>query len=97
LIFAFFLCKFEYILKITAMNAVDLKSDLYRLIENIDDVDVLEAVKVLLSSRLPHNDWWNEISEDERAEIDEGLKQADRGETRTTEEILSKYEQWDSK
>ncbi|MEE4177070.1 MAG: hypothetical protein V2I46_06120 [Bacteroides sp.] len=79
------------------MNAADLKSDLYRLIENIDDVDVLEAVKVLLSSRLPRNDLWNEISEGERAEIDEGLKQADRGETKTTEEILSKYEQWDSK
>jgi predicted transcriptional regulator len=94
----FFRCKFENpLIKYTNMNAIELKTDLHRLIENIDDVNVLEAVRVLLASQIPATDWWYEISEEERAEIEEGLSQADRGETKTTEEVLSKYQQWDSK
>jgi predicted transcriptional regulator len=36
-------------------------------------------------------DWWDEISEDERTEIEEGLAQADRGEVLSHEEVMAKY------
>jgi len=34
------------------------------------------------------------IREEEKAEIKEGISQADNGETKATEELLSKYKKW---
>lgn len=42
-------------------------------------------------------DWWDEIDENERAEIKEGLSQADRGEVIPHKEVMSKYQKWLSK
>lgn len=36
-------------------------------------------------------DWWDEISAEERAEIEEGLAQADRGEVVPHEKVIAKY------
>jgi predicted transcriptional regulator len=42
-------------------------------------------------------DWWDEIDEDEKAEIEEGIAQADRGEVIPHQEVMAKYQQWLSK
>jgi predicted transcriptional regulator len=39
-------------------------------------------------------DWWLSISEIERAEIREGILQADRGEVKSNEEVFEKYQKW---
>jgi predicted transcriptional regulator len=39
-------------------------------------------------------DWWLTISDDERAEIEEGIRQADNGEVKSTEEVFEKYQKW---
>lgn len=36
-------------------------------------------------------DWWDEISAEERAEIEEGLVQADKGELVPHKEVMLKY------
>ncbi len=61
----------------------------YQLIEKIvqtNDESVLQEIKALLESA--SGDWWNTISEAERAAIDEGLAQADRGETLSHEDAM---------
>jgi predicted transcriptional regulator len=42
-------------------------------------------------------DWWDEIEDDEKAEIQEGLAQADRSELTPHKEVMSKYQKWLSK
>ena len=42
-------------------------------------------------------DWWDDIDAEERAEIEEGLAQADRGEVLSHEEVMAKYQKWRSK
>lgn len=39
-------------------------------------------------------DWWDQISKEEKAEIEEGLKQADRGELVPHGKVMSKYKKW---
>ncbi len=61
----------------------------YQLIEKIvqtTDESILQGIKALLESA--SGDWWNTISEAERAAIDEGLAQADRGETLSHEDAM---------
>jgi len=36
-------------------------------------------------------DWWDEISDEEKADIEDGLAQADRGEVFSHEEVMAKY------
>jgi|WetSurMetagenome_2_1015567.scaffolds.fasta_scaffold254371_2 hypothetical protein len=39
-------------------------------------------------------DWWLTISNEERSEIEEGIRQADRGEVKSSEEVFGKYQKW---
>lgn len=40
------------------------------------------------------NDWWDEISPEEKKVIDKGLKQLDKGEGIPHEEVMKKYAKW---
>lgn len=70
------------------MNTVELKSDLHRLIDKINDATILNAVKVLLSKGATETDWWDEIGEEEKQAIEKGLAEADRGEVTPHEEVM---------
>jgi len=70
------------------MNTVEIKTDLHQLIDKINDVSILNAVKVLLSKGEAETDWWDEISAEERHAIEQGLAEADRGEVIPHEEVM---------
>ena len=78
------------------MTASILRSTIHKLIDQIEDEALLQAyLKVLESSLQVRNGaWWDEISAEERAEIEEGLAEADRGETVPHEEVMAKYKKW---
>jgi len=77
------------------MDVIELRSDLHNIIDKITDSNILNAVKTLLSERIAtKTDWWDIISDEERAEIKEGLAEADRGEVITHEEVMAKYKKW---
>jgi predicted transcriptional regulator len=77
------------------MDVIELRADLHNMIDKISDSDVLNAVKTLLSGKADKQaDWWDTISEDERAEIELGLSEADRGELIPHEEVMAKYKKW---
>jgi thiamine pyrophosphate-dependent acetolactate synthase large subunit-like protein len=76
------------------MDAVILKRGISALIESISDIEVLQALKTLLSHKVTKEaDWWNTISEEERNEIKQGLEELN-GEVIPHEEILKKYKKW---
>jgi predicted transcriptional regulator len=77
------------------MAANTLKHTLHQLIDKIDEALLLAYLKVLESSmQVQAKDWWDEISTEERTEIEEGLAQADKGETVPHEEVMAKYKKW---
>ena len=52
----------------------------------------IEKVKTLL---LKENvDWWNDLSDEEKAEIEEGLKQIENGEVVSHESVMKQFEKW---
>ena len=73
-----------------------LKHTIHQLIDQIEDEALLQAyLKVLESSmQVQKKDWWEEISAEERAEIEEGLAQADKGDTVSHEDVMAKYKKW---
>ncbi|MDD2564581.1 MAG: hypothetical protein PHU27_10240 [Salinivirgaceae bacterium] len=77
------------------MNVIELRSDIHNIIDNITDENILQAVKILLSSnRVDKADWWETISEEERKEIEIGLAEAERGDVIPHEEVMEKYQKW---
>jgi predicted transcriptional regulator len=77
------------------MDVIELRSDLHNLIDKITDANILSAVRTLLSRQhVKTPDWWDTISDEERAEIEQGLAEADRGEVIPHEEVMAKYKKW---
>jgi predicted transcriptional regulator len=73
------------------MNIETRKLNIINWVSHLQDEAVLSRIEQLQSQK---QDWWDLISEEEKAEIKEGISQADKGETKTTEEVLSKYRKW---
>ena len=71
------------------------KLNLIKWLTDVDEPSVIERFIALKNQQ--QGDWWNDITEDERMEIDEGLAQADRGEVLSHEEVMAKYDKWRSK
>ena len=77
------------------MDVIELRTDLHGMIDKITDSNILNAVKTLLSgSTVSQTDWWDTISDEERAEIEHGLEEADKGEVISHEEVMEKYKKW---
>jgi len=77
------------------MDVIELRTDLHNIIDKITDSNILNAVKTLLSGKTEtQTDWWDTLSDEERAEIEQGLAEADRGEVIPHEEVMEKYKKW---
>jgi thiamine pyrophosphate-dependent acetolactate synthase large subunit-like protein len=72
------------------MSTSELKSNLHLLIDQIDDSSILKAVYKLLSEKGSGNqkDWWDELSENHKGLIEQGLKELDEGKGVPHEEVM---------
>ena len=72
-----------FVKKGSVMGTIELKSELISLIEKIEDNKVLNAIYVLLTKQTGTEkkvDFWDELPEEVRNDIDEAIEEADRGE-----------------
>ena len=77
------------------MDVIELRSDLHNIIDKITDRKVLQAVKTLLSNKaIVKSDWWDNITEEERKEIELGLAEAERGEVIPHKDVMEKHKKW---
>jgi predicted transcriptional regulator len=77
---------------------MDIQAEKLKLINWLTDVTEPSVIKRFIALKNDQAaDWWDQISEEERAEIEEGLAEADRGEVLSHEEVMSKYDKWRSK
>lgn len=64
------------------------KLDLIQWLTGLTDETVIAKIKALKKEKA---DWWDTISAEEKAEIEEGIRQADKGETIPHNEVKKSY------
>lgn len=77
---------------------MDIKAEKLKLIHWLagqEDSAIIKEFLTLKESK--EADWWERISADEKAEIEEGLAEADRDELTPHDEVMAKYKKWLSK
>ncbi len=76
------------------MSTVDLKLSLHQLIDGVSDNSVLEAVYTLLSKATANQEenWYNSLSDKDKASIELGIQQADKGESIPHEQVMSEID-----
>lgn len=80
----------NFVENMEVMNLETRKINIISWVSHLQDENVLSRIEELQSQK---QDWWEMISDEERAEIEEGIAQADRGELKSTDEVLAKYHQ----
>ena len=74
---------------------MDIQAEKLRLIEWLAGLnDSKTLYEFITLKKKKEVDWWDEISAEERTEIEEGLAQADRGELIPHEEVMAKFKKW---
>ncbi|HVW16014.1 MAG TPA: hypothetical protein VHB54_19450 [Mucilaginibacter sp.] len=68
------------------------KLNILQTILNSNDEGFIMDVKAFLSDR--EIDWFDELSEDQKKDVLEGLAEADRGETITHAEAVKLFSKW---
>jgi len=69
------------------MNLQAKKLEIVQLIINTDKPALLKVIEDILKGG-QHADWWDEIGEDEKRAIEQGLAEADRGELIPHENVM---------
>ena len=75
------------------MSTIELKTNLHRLIDQINDDVILQAHLTLLSREMtqPATDFWDNLPPDHQASIDRGLADIASGRRKPFADILKKY------
>ncbi len=75
------------------MSTDELKTLLHESIDTIDDVEFLETLREIIESR---NTAWSEgqLPRWQQERLDESLKQIEKGEFRTHEEVFKSIDEW---
>ena len=75
------------------MNIEATKLELMTLLLNTQKESVLEKIKDIFRQE-SSLDWWEELSEDEHQEIEEGLKEIENGEIKPHKNVMKLFDQW---
>lgn len=74
---------------------MDIQSEKLSLIEWIANQKDKNIIKELLAvKKSAQEDWWDEISNDEKQQIQIGLEQVEKGQTIPHEEVMKKHKKW---
>ena len=63
--------------------------------KQIDSADErsLKVVQAMLQAEAEY-DWWDDLSEDAKSSIEQGLKDAEEGRLTPHKEVMKKYKKW---
>ena len=71
------------------MNILAEKYSLIEYITQVEDTRIIEKLKDFVKAN--EQDFWNDLSEDQKLEIRQGMKELDRGEKFDYETVMSQY------
>jgi len=61
------------------MKYKDIKIELIEWISKLEDEEIINYLKVYKDSNVSCNDWWNNLTDEQKSEIEQGLKDVDEG------------------
>jgi len=73
------------------MNIETRKVSIISWITRLSDEEILSKIESLQNTE---SDWWDLISNEEKLEIEQGIAEIERGETKTHDEVMLKYKKW---
>lgn len=62
------------------MGTIELKNRIHSLVDTIVDDEKLQSVMQYLQSINGSDDWWDDLTENQKQSINEGISQLDNGE-----------------
>lgn len=80
------------------MNTVELQTDLVQLINQVEDVEILQAMKLLLVKMIKveiaaPTKYFEDLPDEVNAELEEAIKEADRGELTPTDVVMDRMKE----
>jgi len=69
-----------------------LKLELIEWLTKLDDDETIEYLKIVKDSKSGNRDWWDDLSDSQKAGIERGLKDIDQGRTLSYEDVKNKYD-----
>jgi hypothetical protein len=74
---------------------MDIQAEKLQLIEWLAKLNNTTTLKRFIAlKKEEEKDWWDQLGAEEKAEIEEGLSQADCGEVIPHKEVMAKYKKW---
>lgn len=75
------------------MNIESTKLELITLLLNTQKESVLEKIKDIFRQEFSQ-DWWEELSEEEHQEIEEGLDEFENGDIKSHKDVMKLFDEW---
>ena len=69
-----------------------IKLELIEWLSKLDDEETIQYLKILKDSQAKGQDWWNDLTENQKKHIEKGLSDIDAGRVRSHEDVKKKYE-----
>ena len=76
------------------MDIKTLKSEIYRMIDELDEQGLNEVNEMVTAylRKTDEEEQWNELSDEDKAAIEEGISQIERGEFYTFDEVRERIQ-----
>ena len=75
------------------MNIDATKLELVQLLLKVEEESTLYKVKSILKKEISR-DWWDDLSKEEKNDIEIGIAQNEKGETTPHSEVMKRFEKW---
>lgn len=74
------------------MNIQAEKIELVKMILNTNDKTLISTIKKIFTKKTV--DFWDELDEEVKADVEEAIKQLERGEGIPHEKVMKRYKKW---
>ena len=75
----------------SSMGFASRKLNLINWISGLQDENLVTRIETIKNEK---DDWWEHISDEEKADIESGLAQLDKGESIPHNQVMEKYSKW---
>lgn len=79
------------------MSVTELRKDIQRKVDKIQDRKMLEEVKSIVDYITSSKEDWNDLPENVRLAIEDGLSQFEQGKSLSYEEVKQRHSRWFSR
>jgi hypothetical protein len=78
-------------MKYTTMGNDAIKIELIQWLSKLEDIETLDYLKLVKDSNTSQRDWWNDLTDEQKAGIERGLRDIDAGKIHSHKDVKLKY------